>query len=106
MQKQKAIRDRKFLDWLRDQPCIVTGANGSDHETVDPAHLRWNTGGGTGLKPSDCFANPLLHSEHIKQGDMGEKLYWLEAVNNDPQILADFMADALRWRYFVWKGVT
>tara|TARA_R110001632_G_scaffold212533_1_gene338458 strand:- start:12 stop:332 length:321 start_codon:yes stop_codon:yes gene_type:complete len=103
MQKTKAIRDRKYLDWVRDQPCLVTGVYSNDYETVDPAHFRWNSGGGTGLKPPDSMVNPLVHSEHMKQGAMGEQEYWLEAVNKNPQILNEFIKDALKWRYFQWK---
>jgi len=103
--KNKPSRDRKFLDWLREQPCLVTGRYGNpDIETVDPAHFRWGTNGGTSMKPSDYFANPLIHSEHDKQGRVGEEAYWLDVVNKNPRILQEFIAHALRWRYFIWKG--
>ena len=102
--KHKPLRDRKYLDFLREQPCVVTGRMGnSDVESVDPAHFRWNTDGGTSMKSSDFFANPLIHSEHVLQGDMGEPKYWLGMCNENPQILCDFIKDALKWRYHMYK---
>ena len=102
--KSPRIHDRKYLDSLHDLPCLVTGRYGNPHtETCDAAHLRWLTNCGTGMKPSDWFAIPLLHSEHVKQGD-GEQKYWLDAVNNNPLILNEFMKDALKYRYFKRTG--
>lgn len=98
------MKDRKFLDRLREKPCLITGKMGSEHETIDPAHFRWGTDGGIGKKPSDCFANPLLHSQHMRQGRIGETTFWLEAVNAEPLLLRDFIKDALRWRYFMDTG--
>lgn len=103
MQKTKAIRDRKYLDWIRDQPCIVTGIYGDENETVDPAHFRWNAGGGMGYKPPDNMVNPLRHGQHLLQGQMGEQAYWLEIVNREPLILNEFIKDALKWRYHQWN---
>jgi len=102
--KSKPLRDRKFLDWLREQPCLVTNRYGnSETETVDPAHFRWGTDGGASMKPSDCYATPLIHSEHLKQ-HRGEVSYWLEVINEDPAILCRFMKDALKWRYYQKTG--
>jgi len=99
------LRDRKYLDWLREQPCLVTGQIGnSDIETVDPAHFRWGTDGGASMKPSDCFATPLLHSMHAHQGALGEPKFWEVTVIKTPRILQEFIKDALRWRYFKQTG--
>ena len=84
---------------------ILAFRYGSGNETVDPAHFRWGTDGGMGVKPSDNFVNPLIHSEHLKQGD-GEVSYWLEVVNEDPAILCRFIKDALRYRYEQQTGKT
>lgn len=67
--RQTAIRDRKYLDWLRDQPCILTGWRGSEHECVDPAHVGTR---GKGLKSSDDEALPIRHSLHAKGHHTGE----------------------------------
>lgn len=104
--KKKPLRDRKYLDWVREQPCIVTGREGHpDVMTVDPAHFRWGTDGSTSSKPSDFYVMPLIHSEHDKQGG-GEVSYWLNEVNLNPQLLQEFIADALQFRYNEWKNKT
>lgn len=103
--KNKPHRNRKYLDWLREQPCIVTGRMGHPEvETVDPAHFRWGTNGGTSMKPSDYFANPLIHSQHVLQGNIGEEEFWFKVIDKDPSILRDFIKDALKWRYFEQTG--
>ena len=33
------IRDRKYLDSLRGERCIVTGRRGTNQESVVPAHI-------------------------------------------------------------------
>ena len=42
-QREEPLRDPKFIKWIREQPCLVTGRYGSGNETVDPAHFRWGT---------------------------------------------------------------
>lgn len=102
--KSPSKKDRPYLDRLRELPCLVTGRlNNPDIESVVPAHFRWGTNCGTGMKPSDWFANPLLHSEHEKQG-RDEEQYWIDAVTAEPLILRDFIRDALKWRYFERTG--
>jgi hypothetical protein len=63
------IRNRKYLDSLRSERCIVTGRFGSDHEAVDPAHIGT---AGKGLKSSDDETLPLLHSIHLECHQKGE----------------------------------
>lgn len=69
MLKQPILRDRKYLDWLRTQPCIVTGLCGTEHEAVDPAHIGTL---GKGIKSPDDEALPLLHSMHLVAHQHGE----------------------------------
>jgi len=57
------LRDRKYLDYLRTQSCLFTGAFGTDYETVDPAHIGT---AGKGIKSPDNEAIPLLHSIHVR----------------------------------------
>jgi hypothetical protein len=69
MLKQPILRDRKYLDWLRRQTCIVTGLRGSEHDAVDPAHIGTL---GKGIKSPDDEALPLLHSMHAEAHQHGE----------------------------------
>lgn len=103
--KSPPVRDDGYLKSLRREHCLVTHRQGhGEVETVDPAHFRWGTDGGASSKPSDWFAIPLIHSEHAKQHQIGEKTYWLTAVNENPEVLGEFIRDALRWRYFEKTG--
>lgn len=67
------LRDRKYLLWLRDQPCVITGQHGTEFNAIDPAHIRSAAYAGTGIKPPDNHVLPVLHSIHLdmhQHGDM------------------------------------
>jgi len=74
------IRDRKYLDYLREQPCILTGRIGhSEVETVDPMHIGT---AGKDLKSSDDEAIPVIHHLHARGHSNGEiSMLRLEAPN-------------------------
>ncbi len=75
------VRNRKYLDWLREQPCAVSG----QWAPSDPCHTFKGTGGGgIGLKSTDKYALPLSHAEHAKQSLMSEIKYWREVLINKP----------------------
>lgn len=81
--KDSAGHDRKFLDWLRNQPCAVTGWN---FKPCDPCHIfKSFFGGGMGLKSSKAV--PLFHEEHVKQHGMPEISYWRQSVMESPMLL-------------------
>jgi hypothetical protein len=62
------IKDRRYLDWLREQPCLVTGWRAAPDDAVDPAHIGT---AGKALK-SDDEAIPLRHSVHVQCHEDGE----------------------------------
>lgn len=75
------VRNRKYLDWLREQACAVSG----QWAPSDPSHTFKGTGGGgMGLKSSDKYALPLSHAEHAKQSLMSEMKYWRDVLVNKP----------------------
>ena len=59
------VRDRKYLDWLREQPCVVT----SLRLNVDPCHIGQR---GMGMKSSDDEALPIGHNIHQQMHNTGE----------------------------------
>lgn len=69
--KNKPIRSRKHRFFIASLPCVITGAH-----DVQAAHLRFQNGGGMGLKPSDEYCLPLSCLEHALQHKMGEVKYW------------------------------
>ena len=88
------IRDRKYLDSVREQPCIITGLT-----PCDPAHIRWGLGGGMGLKPDDNRVLPLVHQLHQEQHQIGEKRFWLEQANKHPEFLMSILIEVAKARY-------
>lgn len=79
--------DAEFLDWIRAQPCAVTGerdyhkdeATGVVTERCDPAHVRTvANGAGTAIKPPYC-AIPLVHQLHDIETKHGKAALYLSA---------------------------
>lgn len=84
----RPVKDKPYLEWLHDLPCIVTGALG-----VEAAHVSYaapgygKLGRGKGQKESDRWAVPLCPQEHRNQHSMGERTYWaLHGI--DPCVVA------------------
>lgn len=88
--KQDRIRDRKYLDWLHDQPCVLSG-NPSGN---DPAHIRYGCFSG-GMKPSDDLVLPLRHDLHTMQ-DRGELSFWRTQLSMGTLYSDNLMMDALK----------
>ena len=87
------VRNRNYLDWLREQPCVVSGSIYPDGGR-EPAHTFKSTGGGgMALKSTDKYALPLSNAEHSKQGGMSEVQYWRNVLINKP-LLRDKMITA------------
>ncbi|MEX0798410.1 MAG: hypothetical protein WEB87_03040 [Bacteriovoracaceae bacterium] len=59
LSKHKPHRNVKYLNWLRKQPCVVSG-----EKAQCAHHVRLGTNGGASLKPSDYFCIPLLNEYH------------------------------------------
>lgn len=75
--------DSEFLDWIRRQPCAVTGerdyhkdeATGTVTERCEAAHVRRiANGAGTAEKPP-FSALPLIHQWHDAQTKIGESVF-------------------------------
>lgn len=69
MLKTPRFEDRRYLDWLRTQRCVLTGLYGNDSETVDPMHIGTL---GRGMKAHDYWALPVIHSIHNRCHAVGE----------------------------------
>lgn len=84
----KPVKDKPYLKWLHDLPCVVTGRLG-----VQAAHISYDApeygklGRGKGTKESDRWAIPLCPEEHQIQHSMNERDYW-RSRGIDPCILA------------------
>ena len=61
--KHKTVKDKKYLLWLRKQPCVYSGLYAVENiRDVVPAH---DKGGGVAMKDDDTRALPLLSEHHL-----------------------------------------
>jgi hypothetical protein len=97
--KDNLIRDRKYLDWLRDQPCLLTGYSASESMAVDPMHIGT---AGKGLKSGDDEAIPVVHYLH-RSGHQAGEVSMLREHAPDWLIRDAFRAYA-REMYRKWKS--
>lgn len=66
---RRCLRDRKYLDHLRTERCLITGQYGDESDAVDPMHIGT---AGKGLKSPDNEALPIKHSLHVMAHQNGE----------------------------------
>jgi len=97
--KTRIVRDQKWLDHLKTQPCIITGYRGNDYEAVDPAHIGTL---GRGIKSPDNECLPIRHSIHVQMHAHGE-MSILRAHLPDDVLRAALRAYA-REMYAEWAG--
>ena len=80
----KPFRNAKYLSWIRQQYCVVTGMDFTQTDMV-AHHVRHGHNGGMGIKPSDYCTIPLTAFQHAKlhQGVESEyyKLFELDIEN-------------------------
>lgn len=87
--KNPPHRDRSFLDWLRDQPCFISGMRTHEYETVVPAHTG-NTG--RGMKAPDKHTLPMAQSLHLRSHNEGVVTFWTSVFTENPRILDDLLS--------------
>jgi hypothetical protein len=76
--KRPRANTADHLEFIRSLPCVVTGR--TDH--VEAAHVSFEDvkigklGRGKGHKEDDCWALPLVQTEHAIQHESDERMYW------------------------------
>lgn len=65
------IRSDSHLRWVRGFECCCA-ASGNCEGRIEAAHVRSETDGGMGVKPSDRYAVPLCSGHHAEQHRLGE----------------------------------
>lgn len=68
-------KDKKYLEWIRRQPCIVTGQDFTQTDMV-AHHVRYKSKAGMGQKPCDYRTVPLTALEHARLHQGVEREYW------------------------------
>lgn len=86
--KMKATKNKGYLSFIHQLPCVVTGVH-----TVEAAHLSYadlqygHYGRGKSSKAPDRWALPLSPEQHRRQHGMNEREYWT-SVGIEPHVLA------------------
>lgn len=96
--KQNIIRDRRYLDYLRTQPCLLTGFSATEDMAVDPMHIGTL---GKSIKSPDDECIPVVHYLH-RNGHGGGEITMLRENAPDWLIRDCFRAYA-RQMYKDWK---
>ena len=65
-------RRAQHLAFIRELSCVACGKAAPS----EAAHVRSETDGGAGLKPSDRYSVPLCNSCHSLQHEFGELTFW------------------------------
>lgn len=99
--KANIVRDRRYLDAVREMPCVLTYCQSSEILSVVPAHIRWGGSGGIGLKPSDDHVLPLRADLHNEQHRVGEVPFWREHITDELMMRA--LKALAREMYQEWK---
>jgi hypothetical protein len=87
-QKNKPWRSRKYLDWVKTQPCVVTGLPADD-----PNHMKGHGMGGT-MKPPDWATYPMTRAEHTHFHNIGWRT-WEEKHGSQWEYVAKTLGRAL-----------
>lgn len=96
--KTPSVRDRRYLDSLRDEPDLFTGQQGTPDDPVEPVHLGT---GGARYKDDDSAAMPLRHSIHARMHAEGEITVLRQMIPG--WLLRDALRAWGRERYRRWK---
>jgi len=69
-------RNKKYLAFVRKQPCLLTGIIGHEYDPVVAAHQGILGDKGTAIKTSDYCTVPLLASLHHLEHQQGSQTFW------------------------------
>ncbi|CBW25760.1 hypothetical protein BMS_0868 [Halobacteriovorax marinus SJ] len=104
LSKYTAHRNQKYLAWLREQSCVVSGKKAQCAH-----HIRLGTNGGTGLKPSDYFCIPLLNEYHTTGSSalhiIGEETFLAQFKIDSKKIFIYFLRKYLSENYDILYGI-
>ena len=95
VRKPPQLRSLQHLRFVRGRVCAVInywGSLGIQHRCSGPiqaAHIRSNTDGGMGVKPSDKFTIPLCAAAHAEQHSIGEDAFEKRYGINSHKIAAE-----------------
>lgn len=94
--KQKPLRDKKYLKWVREQPSCI-----SQRPADDPHHIKGHGYTG-GVKPSDYMTLPLTRDEHTYLHDIGYNS-WESVYGDQRGHVLDTLIEAIKQGVLVMK---
>lgn len=97
--KTAIIRDRAYLDYLRTQPCVITGHRGTENLAVEACHIGTL---GKGIKSSDDETLPMNHDSHMLAHRMGEVSFFRKYAPD--WLLRAALRAYARELYREWRG--
>jgi hypothetical protein len=83
LQKPRRVRNKRHLEYVARQPCLVCGRRPSD-----PHHIRFAQPSALGRKVSDEFTVPLCRTHHRELHQVGDEAQWWAGVKIDPLEMA------------------
>ena len=81
--------------WVRRHHCSVPGCHGLP---IECAHVRRDTDGGAGLKPSDRWTISLCRGHHIEQHQVGEATFEKRYDIDMRELAVEFARRSPHWR--------
>ncbi|MBC75892.1 MAG: hypothetical protein CME64_07740 [Halobacteriovoraceae bacterium] len=100
LSKHKPHRNQRYLNWLRQQKCVVASVKAQCAH-----HIRLGTNGGAGLKPSDYFCIPLLNEYHTTGSQalhiIGEETFLTSFKLEPVDLFFNFLRNYLKEEYEV-----
>jgi hypothetical protein len=94
--KIKPKRNKKYMEFVRNQECCLTGMDGNDAQSVDPHHEPIAGHGTMGGKPCDSRCVPIAHYLHCEMEDVNSsrRAVW-KRYGVDPESV--ILKMQLRW---------
>jgi hypothetical protein len=83
---EKGRRSPAHRSWVRLHACSACGS----YAGIECAHVRSETDGGTGMKPSDKWCLSLCGKCHRRQHQIGEQSFEHETGINLKELAAEF----------------
>lgn len=69
--KVKPARSKKYMEWIKTQPCCLTGFRATEYLGVDPHHEEQEGNSGTSTKACDSRCVPIRHDLHQRMENPG-----------------------------------
>ncbi len=100
--KRPRVQDSAYIKFLRNQPCVVSGYEYSEHggPGVDPAHISFGNYA-RGMKASDWNCLPMRHDLHL-EFDKRQAAFIQDVFAEDQFLRMEALKALAQMRYLRW----